>query len=49
MMGIHRMLLHASALAFDHPQDGRRLRVEAPVDAEFQRALALFPQAVDGA
>ena len=46
MMGIHRMLLHASALEFDHPQGGRRLRVEAPLDAaldvEFARALALF-------
>jgi len=41
-LGIHRMLLHARALAFDHPQDGRRVAVEAPVDAEFAKALALF-------
>lgn len=41
-MGIHRMLLHARGLAFAHPQDGRRIAVEAPVDAEFAKALALF-------
>jgi tRNA pseudouridine65 synthase len=42
MMGIHRMLLHARALAFMHPGTGAPFRVEAPVDAEFARALALF-------
>ena len=42
MMGIHRMLLHARALAFAHPATGAPLRVEAPVDDEFARALALF-------
>ncbi len=41
-LGIHRMLLHARGLAFDHPEDGRRIAVEAPVDAEFAKALALF-------
>ena len=44
-MGIHRMLLHARGLAFDHPLDGRRIAVEAPVDAEFTKALALFADA----
>ncbi|WP_189449874.1 pseudouridine synthase [Cognatilysobacter xinjiangensis] len=42
MMGIHRMLLHARALAFAHPATGEPLRVEAPVDDEFAKALALF-------
>ena len=42
MMGIHRMLLHARALAFAHPATGAPLRVEASVDDEFARALALF-------
>jgi tRNA pseudouridine65 synthase len=42
MMGIHRMLLHARALSFAHPATGTVLRVEAPVDAPFARALALF-------
>ena len=42
MLGIHRMLLHASRLAFPHPADGRRLEVEAPVAGEFARAVALF-------
>ncbi len=42
MLGIHRMLLHAERLAFAHPQDGRRVEVNAPPDAEFSRALALF-------
>jgi tRNA pseudouridine65 synthase len=41
-LGIHRMLLHAQTLAFDHPHSGERLRVSAPVDAEFAKALALF-------
>jgi len=42
MLGIHRMLLHARRLAFAHPHDGRRIEVEAAVDAGFARALALF-------
>lgn len=41
MKGVHRMLLHAEALAFDHP-DGHRLQVRAPLDAEFLKALGLF-------
>ncbi len=47
MRGIHRMLLHAQSLAFAHPLDGRRIVVEAPVDAQFARALALFGAAAD--
>ena len=42
MLGIHRMLLHAQRLVFTHPHTGLRVEVEAPVDAEFARALALF-------
>ena len=42
MMGIHRMLLHAERLGFDHPQTGARMEAVAPVDAEFAKALALF-------
>jgi tRNA pseudouridine65 synthase len=42
MLGIHRMLLHAQRLAFVHPVTGVALSVEAPVDVEFGRALALF-------
>jgi tRNA pseudouridine65 synthase len=34
------MLLHAWRLAFTHPVDGRRMAVEAPLDAEFVKALA---------
>lgn len=45
MLGIHRMLLHAQRLAFLHPVSGARLGIEAPVDAEFARALALFAEA----
>ncbi len=47
MRGIHRMLLHAQRLAFAHPQDGRRIVVEAPVDTQFARVLALFDRAVE--
>ncbi|MGO1542537.1 MAG: pseudouridine synthase [Luteimonas sp.] len=42
MLGIHRMLLHASRLECEHPGNGRRLAVTAPPDPEFTRALALF-------
>ena len=42
MLGIHRMLLHAQRLAFPHPHSGERVVVEAPPDAEFAKALALF-------
>lgn len=41
-LGVHRMLLHARALEFAHPVGGAPLRVVAPVDAEFRRALDLF-------
>ncbi|GHA88294.1 pseudouridylate synthase [Lysobacter bugurensis] len=47
MQGIHRMLLHARRLAFVHPHRGDAVEVEAPVDAEFARALALFDVAAD--
>lgn len=39
-LGVHRMLLRAWRLAFTHPVDGRRVVVEAPLDAEFVKALA---------
>ncbi len=42
ILGIHRMLLHAQRLAFDHPHTGTRVVVSALPDAEFGRALALF-------
>ncbi len=40
--GVHRMLLHAWRLAFTHPARGGRLRIEAPLDAEFAGLLARF-------
>ncbi|MFT3755489.1 MAG: pseudouridine synthase [Pseudoxanthomonas sp.] len=42
MQGVHRMLLHARRLAFDHPASGERIDVVAPLDAEFRKAFALF-------
>ena len=42
LRGVPRMLLHAWRLGFPHPCDGREMRVEAPLDAGFARALALF-------
>lgn len=42
MLGVHRMLLHASRLSFDHPQSGERISVSAPLDAEFRKAFGLF-------
>jgi tRNA pseudouridine65 synthase len=41
-LGVQRMLLHAHALAFTHPRGGERIAVSAPLDAQFERALALF-------
>lgn len=40
MQGVHRMLLHAWRLEFTHPVTGQAVRVVAPLDAEFERALA---------
>ncbi|BDG07541.1 RluA family pseudouridine synthase [Anaeromyxobacter paludicola] len=37
-----RQALHAARLAFDHPRTGRRLRFEAPLPADFLRALAVL-------
>jgi tRNA pseudouridine65 synthase len=42
MLGIHRMLLHAQRIAFSHPYTNAPMQVDAPVDAEFAKALALF-------
>lgn len=42
MHGVHRMLLHAQRLSFPHPQDGRRIEVSAPLDAEFRKAFVLL-------
>jgi tRNA pseudouridine65 synthase len=48
MLGIHRMLLHAWRLEFAHPRNGEAMTVEAPLDAEFARALALFDWRLPG-
>lgn len=39
--GVHRLLLHAERIAFTEP-GGAEVIVQAPADAEFARALALF-------
>ena len=44
MLGVHRMLLHARRLAFEHPRGGR-IEAIAPPDGQFARALALFADA----
>jgi tRNA pseudouridine65 synthase len=41
MRGVHRMLLHAHTLGFTHPRSGERIEAIAPLDPEFERALAL--------
>lgn len=46
MRGMHRMLLHAQRLSFPHPRGGR-IVVEAPLDEQFTRALALFEAGAD--
>ena len=42
LRGVHRMLLHASRLAFPHPVSGACIDVHAPLDAQWQQAFALF-------
>ena len=42
LRGIHRMLLHANRLVFRDPLDGKAVVVEARVDAQFEKMLALF-------
>lgn len=37
--GVHRLLLHAWRLRLDHPVTGKRLTLEAPLDAVWQRVL----------
>jgi tRNA pseudouridine65 synthase len=42
MRGIQRMLLHARRIGFAHPWTGECMRIDAPLDAEYLKALALF-------
>ena len=37
--GLHRLALHATSLAFDHPTDARRLTIEAPLAADLAGAI----------
>jgi len=39
---VHQMLLHAATLAFDHPLDGRRMQLSAPLDTVWQGVLERF-------
>lgn len=39
-LGCHRLLLHASRLALDHPWEGRPLQLVAPLETEFARLAA---------
>ena len=40
LAGLQRPALHAARLAFDHPQDGRRLCFESPVPKDIEGVLA---------
>ncbi len=42
LRGVHRMLLHASRLAFTHPLTGERIETLAPLDAEWRKVYELF-------
>lgn len=39
MMGVHRMLLHAHSLSFQHPVSNARIKITAALDAEFEKAM----------
>lgn len=43
----HRLLLACVGLSFNHPADGRRLEMKAPVSGEFAATLARFGWTVD--
>ncbi len=43
-LGLKRLFLHASSLEFDHPQTGREMRIDAPLDD----ALAAFLETLAG-
>lgn len=47
VFNLERMLLHASDLNFIHPWTGQLLTLHAPLDAEFQRMLALLELQAD--
>lgn len=38
----HRLLLHAWSLEFKHPENGRQVRIEAPLDEAFSRVIGAF-------
>ncbi len=38
--GLKRLFLHAGSIQFPHPEDGRTLRLEAPLPAELRDVLA---------
>ena len=38
-LGLRRLFLHAALVAFRHPQDGRPMRIEAPLPADLQVVL----------
>ncbi len=41
-LGVHRMLLHAQKLSFEHPTSGERMEIEAPLDGDWEKVLELF-------
>jgi 23S rRNA pseudouridine1911/1915/1917 synthase len=41
-LGLDRQWLHAAALAFDHPADGRPVRFDSPPPPDLARALELL-------
>ncbi len=42
-LGLARLFLHASELAFNHPRDNRPFQIKAPLDAELQDFLDSLP------
>ena len=43
-LGLRRLFLHAALVAFRHPQDGRPMRIEAPLPADLQSILTRLRQ-----
>lgn len=43
-LGTRRLCLHARSLAFEHPETGKKIKVTAPLDEDFETILAALRQ-----
>jgi tRNA pseudouridine65 synthase len=46
-LDVHRLLLHASQISFDHPVTKKSMVIKAPLDETFQRLFKMFKWSMD--